>query len=169
MIWPFPLSISTLRAQRERAQNARAVKPGQRVRRGDYGLCPYARPFAYKCNNGRDRFIVPVVPQYLALEGLATLDDALERIKAGIGCSASMMGILLTQVDKRNKSTAEIISIIRQHYGDRVFKTEVKTNTRLSEAPSFGKTIFQHDWAATGAQAYQALAGEVLTKIKEKK
>ena len=116
-----------------------------------------------------DRFIVPVVPQYLALEGLITLTEALERIRAGIGCSASMMGILLTQVDKRNKSTLEIISLIRQRYGNEVFKTEVKTNTRLSEAPSFGKTIFQHDWAATGAQAYQALAGEVLTKVKEKK
>ena len=69
-----------------------------------------------------DRFLVPVIPQYLALEGLATLTDALERIKAGIGCKADMLGILLTQVDRRSKSTGEIIDMIREHYGNKVFK-----------------------------------------------
>lgn len=113
-----------------------------------------------------DEFIVPVVPQYLALEGLATLTDALERIKAGIGCKAEMMGILLTQVDKRSKAAAEINGLIRKHYGAKVFKTEIGVNTRLHEAPSFGKTIFQHDWTASGAQAYQNLALEVVSKLK---
>ena len=114
-----------------------------------------------------DQFIVPVIPQYLALEGLATLTEALERIKAGIGCEASMMGILLTQVDRRGKAANEIISLIRNHYGEKVFKTEIKINTRLNEAPSFGKTIFQHDWSATGAQAYQALGNEIIAKLKK--
>ena len=113
-----------------------------------------------------DEFIVPVVPQYLALEGLATLTDALERIKAGIGCSAEMMGILLTQVDKRSKAATEINKLIRTHYGARVFKTEIGMNTRLHEAPSFGKTIFQHDCHASGALAYQNLAIEVVSKLK---
>lgn len=114
-----------------------------------------------------DEFIVPVIPQYLALEGLATLAEALERIKVGIGCGASMMGILLTQVDRRGKASTEIISLIRKHYSDKVFKTEIKINTRLNEAPSFGKTIFQHDWAATGAKAYQEFGNEVISKIKK--
>ncbi len=112
-----------------------------------------------------DQFIVPVVPQYLALEGLATLTEALDQIKAGIGCKAEMMGIVLTQVDRRGKAAGEIISLIRKHYGDKVFKTEIKVNTRLSEAPSFGLTIFQHDWAATGASAYQALGNEVIARL----
>jgi len=114
-----------------------------------------------------DEFIVPVVPQYLALEGLATLTDALNRIQDDIGCSAAMMGILLTQVDRRGKAAHEIISLIRKHYGDKVFKTEIGINTRLHEAPSFGKTIFQHDQAATGAKAYQAFGNEVISKIKK--
>lgn len=114
-----------------------------------------------------DDFIVPVVPQYLALEGLATLTDALERIKAGIGCKANMMGILLTQVDRRGKASTEIINLIRKHYGNKVFKTEIGINTRLHEAPSFGKTIFQHDWTASGAQSYQSLALEVVSKVKK--
>ncbi len=113
-----------------------------------------------------DEFIVPVVPQYLALEGLATLTDALERIKAGIGCSAELMGILLTQVDKRSKAASEINRLIRGHYGVKVFKTEIGMNTRLNEAPSHGKTIFQHDCHASGALAYQNLAIEVVSKLK---
>ncbi len=114
-----------------------------------------------------DEFIVPMVPQYLALEGLATLTDALERIKAGIGCKAEMLGILLTQVDRRSKATKEMIELIRKHYSNKVFKTEIPTNTRIAEAPSHAMTIFQHDWAATGAVAYQALAQEVLIKIQQ--
>ena len=114
-----------------------------------------------------DRFLVPVVPQYLALEGLATLTEALERIKAGMGYKADMLGILLTQVDRRSKSTGEIIDLIRNHYGNKVFKTEVRINTKLAEAPSYGRTIFQHDYNASGAIQYQALANEIVSKIKE--
>jgi len=114
-----------------------------------------------------DELLVPMIPQYLALEGLATLTAALERIKAGIGCNARMLGILLTQVDRRSKATKEMVSLIRTHYKDIVFKTEIPTNTRLAEAPSHAMTIFQHDWSATGAVAYQALAHEVLTKIQQ--
>jgi chromosome partitioning protein len=114
-----------------------------------------------------DHYIVPVTPQYLAVEGLATLTDAIDRIKAGMSCNVSLMGIVLTQVDRRSKATSEIVNLIRKHYGDTVFKTEVRVNTRIAEAPSHGKTIFQHDWSATGAQAYQELAVEVLKRIKQ--
>lgn len=114
-----------------------------------------------------DRFIVPMAPQYLALEGLATFSDAVERIKNGIGCKAKLMGILMTQVDRRNKSSKEIIKLVRSHYTDKVFKTEVPTNIKIAEAPSFGKTIFQHDCQSTGALAYKSLAKEVLSKIKQ--
>jgi len=114
-----------------------------------------------------DTFLVPVIPQYLALEGLATLTEALECIKNGIGCTTDMLGIVLTQVDRRSKSTGEIIDLIRNHYGDKVFKTEVRINTKLAEAPSYGRTIFQHDFNASGAIQYQALADEIVAKIKE--
>lgn len=113
-----------------------------------------------------DRFIVPVTPQYLALEGLSTLMAAIDRIRAGIGCKTALMGILLTQVDRRGKATSEIIDLIRKSYENSVFKTEVRINTRLAEAPSFGKTIFQHDWSAPGAQAYREVAFEVLKIIE---
>lgn len=116
-----------------------------------------------------DYYLVPVIPHYLSLEGLASLLDAIERIKAGIGVTGSLLGILLTMVDPRTKVTTEISDIIRTQFKDAVFKTEIKTNIKLAEAPSFGKTIFQYDWNCHGAEAYQALAKEVLHRIEGKR
>lgn len=115
-----------------------------------------------------DHYLVPVMPHYLALEGLVNLLDAIERIKAGIGATGALLGILLTMVDSRAKVTTEISGIIRQQFQEAVFKTEIKTNIKLAEAPSFGKTIFQYDWNSTGAEAYQALAKEVIQRTKGK-
>lgn len=114
-----------------------------------------------------DNYIIPVTPQYLALEGLANLMDVVEKIRLGIGTTATLLGIVLTQVDYRLKATREIIEMIRNHYGKQVFKTEIRVNVRLSEAPSFGKTIFDYDKTSTGAEAYKKLAGEVINKYKK--
>ena len=79
-----------------------------------------------------------------------------------------MLGILLTMVDTRAKVTSEISDIIRKQFQQVVFNTEIKTNIKLAEAPSFGKTIFQYDWNSTGAEAYQSLAKEVIQRTKGK-
>jgi chromosome partitioning protein len=115
-----------------------------------------------------DRYLVPVQPHYLALEGLVNLLDSIERIKAGIGVKGELLGILLTMVDQRAKVTGEISSIIRKQFKDAVFKTEIRTNIKLAEAPSFGKTIFQYDWNSTGSEHYQLLAKEVIQRTKGK-
>jgi len=114
-----------------------------------------------------DAFIVPVTPQYLALEGLVNLMDAVERVRQGMGACAELLGLLLTVVDYRTRATTEIAEIIRGHYGDKVFKTEIRINIRLAEAPSFGQTIFAYDAASTGADAYRRLVDEVLQRCKE--
>lgn len=115
-----------------------------------------------------DRYLVPVIPHYLALEGLVSLFDVLELIKSGIEMKGTLLGILLTMVDQRAKVTSEVSSIIREQFKDDVFKTEIKTNIKLAEAPSFGKTIFQYDTHCTGASAYYALASEVIQRTKGK-
>lgn len=111
-----------------------------------------------------DSYLIPVQPHYLALEGLVNLLDAIERLKAGIGAKAELLGILLTLCDKRAKSTVELIEIIRKQFSNAVFKTEIGVNIKLAEAPSFGKTIFQHEWNCPGSEAYQALAKEIVNK-----
>ena len=112
-----------------------------------------------------DRFIIPITPDYLALEGLVNLMDAVERIRAGIGTAAAPLGILLTLCDYRLNVTTEIRDMIRRHYGRLVFKTEVRVNVRLKEGPSFGKTIFDYDAGSAGADGYRALTKEVLRRM----
>jgi len=114
-----------------------------------------------------DFFLVPVTPDYLSLEGLVNLLDAVERIKAGIGRAADLLGILLTLADYRLNVTEEIGRMIRGYYGRLVFKTEIRGNVRLKEAPSFGKTIFDYDKGSAGAEAYQELTKEVLQRINK--
>ena len=113
-----------------------------------------------------DAFIVPTPPEYLALEGLVGLMDAVDLIHRGIGDKCALMGILLTKVDRRRRVTSEIVNVIRRHYGDRVFKSEIGVDVRLVEAPSFGQSIFEYASRSSGAEAYLQLAGEIARKGK---
>jgi len=111
-----------------------------------------------------DAFIIPTPPEYLALEGLVGLMEAVQRIHEGIGDTCRLLGILLTKVDHRRKVTEEIVQVIRGHYRDQVFRTEIRVDVRLIEAPSFGQTIFQYDRGSAGADAYLQLAGEIIRR-----
>jgi chromosome partitioning protein len=115
-----------------------------------------------------DCFIIPLTLDYLSLEGLVNLMEAVEKIRARIGGKvAEPLGILLTLTDYRMNVTEEIGRMIRGHYGRLVFKTEIKGNVRLKEAPSFGKTIFDYDNGSSGAESYRELTKEVLQRIKK--
>ena len=140
--------------------------------RGDYDFtvldCPPSLGLlTVNALTAADFFIVPVTPDYLSLEGLVNLLDAVERIKKGIGKAAGLLGILLTLADYRLNVTEEIGRMIRGYYGRLVFKTEIRGNVRLKEAPSFGKTIFEYDKGSAGAEAYQELTKEVLQRISK--
>jgi chromosome partitioning protein len=113
-----------------------------------------------------DAFIVPVVPHYLALEGLVNLMGAVERLKGGIGTVAELLGLVLTMVDYRTHAAGELVGMIRDHYKRQVFKTEIRVNVRLTEAPSFGTPIFTYAPASSGAVAYQELTAEVLQRCR---
>ena len=112
-----------------------------------------------------DFFIIPLTPDYLALEGLVNLMEAVAHIRAGIGKAADLLGIILTAADYRLNVTEEITGMIRKHYGKTVFKTVIPGNVKLKEAPSFGKTIFNYDAGSAGAEAYRELTKEVLTRL----
>ena len=101
-----------------------------------------------------DAYLVPTPPEYLALEGLVGLMDAVQKIHEGIGDKCELAGLLLTKVDRRRKVTGEVIKVIRGHYKDQVFKAEIGVDVRLVEAPSFGETIFQYDRRSASAEAY---------------
>jgi chromosome partitioning protein len=76
------------------------------------------------------------------------------------------MGVLLTMYDKRTSLSEQVSSQIKMHFGKKVFKTVIPRNVRLAEAPSYGKTIFQHDKWSKGARAYKQFTNEVLIMEK---
>lgn len=110
-------------------------------------------------------YIVPVMPQFLTLGGLASLVEEVNRLcERNIGEIAELMGFLLTMVDYRNRSTVKMIESMREGWKDNVFKSEIRVNVKLAEAPSLGKTIFEHAPGSSGAKTYRELANEVLER-----
>lgn len=114
-----------------------------------------------------DAFIAPTTPHFLSMSGLRNLIDAAERIAWDAGARIRLMGLLLTMVDYRTKLTRRSVDQIRAEYGPQVFAIEVRTNTRLAEAPEQGMSIFQYDPRAKGAEAYRLLADEYLLRAAE--
>lgn len=105
------------------------------------------------------RFIVPLQCEYYALEGLSQLIDTVQRIKVQLNPNLKFQGILLTMFDRRNRLSHQIETEVRKHF-DKVFQTIVPRNVRLSEAPGFGKSIFQYDPRSQGARSYYDLSAE---------
>ena len=116
-----------------------------------------------------DRYIVPLTAEYLALEGLISLMAAVERLKTGMDIDTELLGILFTMVGTGLKSAGEIVDLVYEHYGKDVFKTKIRKNVKLSEAPSFGKNIFDYAPEAHGAEDYLMLADEVVERSGVKK
>ncbi|MCK4518503.1 MAG: ParA family protein [Candidatus Omnitrophica bacterium] len=109
-----------------------------------------------------DSFLVPLQCEYYALEGLSKLIETIKLVKDNLNAGIEMEGIILTMADFRTKLTHEVIDEIRSHFGEKVFKTIVPRNIRLSEAPSYGLPVALYDEASMGAQKYKELAEEVL-------
>ena len=113
-----------------------------------------------------DSFMVPLVPQFLALEGLGNLISAAERLNFKNSSRLGFLGVLLTMVDYRTRLTRDVIEQIRTEHGERVFAVEVRINVRLAEAPAFGKTIFEYDGNCVGAKAYDLVAQELVMRTQ---
>ena len=113
-----------------------------------------------------DQVIIPVQAEYYALEGLGQLLGVIQRVQQGINPDLDLLGVVLTMYDKRNALSEQVYSEIKKHFSDKVFKTIIPRNVRLAEAPSFGKTIMEHDGWSKGARAYKELAKEVARRVK---
>jgi chromosome partitioning protein len=114
-----------------------------------------------------DAFIAPMVPQFLAIEGVESLLKAAARVRIHHNRDLEWLGLLLTMVDYRNNATRDNVARLRASYGQAVFGVEIRVNVRLAEAPEHGRTIFQYDPRATGAEAYRLAAEELLLRAGE--
>jgi chromosome partitioning protein len=112
-----------------------------------------------------DAVLVPVQCEYLALEGLARLMSTVERVRAQANPGLSILGLLLTMYDGRTMLSHQVADEVRRHYPTLTFETMIPRNVRLSEAPSFGRSSLAYDPTSRGAQAYKALAREVVSRV----
>ena len=111
-----------------------------------------------------DGVVVPLQCEYFALEGISELVATVRRVQAGLNPRLRVEGILLTMYDERTNLGRDIVEEVRRHFGDKVFRTVVPRNVRLAEAPSHGQPIIQYDIKSRGAEAYLALAREILAR-----
>jgi len=109
-----------------------------------------------------DRVMITLQTEFYALEGLTQLLETIRRIKHALNPQLSMDGILLTMVDRRNNLAIQVEKEVRDYFGAQVYEQVIPRNIRLSEAPSFGVPVLQHDIRSKGAQAYLAVARELI-------
>jgi chromosome partitioning protein len=108
-----------------------------------------------------DFVIIPLQCEYYALEGLVLLLRTISIIKKRLNPGLEILGVLLTMFDKRNNLSFRVMEEARRHLGNKVFKTVIPRNVRLSEAPSYGKPIVLYDASSKGAESYLDLAAEI--------
>lgn len=119
----------------------------------------------------RDGVIIPVQCEYLALEGLGQLTQTLQRVRAALFPELTVRGVVLTMYDGRTNLSTDVVTEVNRHFPEQAFKSIVPRSIRLAEAPSYGLPVSAYAPGSSGAQAYEALAREVLAgdgvKVKQ--
>ena len=111
--------------------------------------------------------VIPVQCEYLALEGLSLLLQTIQQVREVLNERLTIAGVVLTMYDGRTNLGQQVVQEVRDYFPDQVFQTIIPRNVRLSEAPSYGKTILSYAPTSAGAQAYQALAQEFLERAEK--
>ena len=111
-----------------------------------------------------DSVMIPVQPEFFALEGLGKLLQTIRLVQSGVNPSLTIEGFVVTMFDGRTKVHAQVVNELKEHFQDMVFNTVIQRSIRLSEAPSHGKPIILYDVVSNGTTNYMNLAKEVLEK-----
>jgi len=112
-----------------------------------------------------DGLLVPLQCEYYALEGISMLNRIVTQLHDGVNPRLELLGVVMTMHDGRTKLSNQVVSEVRDHFGERVFETLIPRSTRLAEAPSFGQPIIHYDKYSAGAAAYELLAQEFVRRI----
>jgi chromosome partitioning protein len=111
-----------------------------------------------------DTVMIPMQCEYYALEGLSALMKTIKKIHEALNPKLQIEGLLRTMFDPRNNLDNEVSAQLSEHFGDKLYRTIIPRNVRLAEAPSHGQAVIAYDLQSKGAQAYLALAGEILRR-----
>lgn len=112
-----------------------------------------------------DSVLIPMQCEYYALEGLSDLVETLRKIRHSLNARLEIEGLLRTMYNSQSTLTQQVSSELENYFGDKVYQTIVPRNVRLAEAPSYGKPVNAFDKNSKGAQAYNALAQEILERV----
>ena len=113
-----------------------------------------------------DCLLVPLQCEYYSLEGVSMINRLLAQIReGGVNPRLELLGVVMTMFDSRTKLANQVVSEVREHFGDRVFETMIPRSTKLAEAPSFGQPIIHYDKYSAGSAAYELLAQEVVLRL----
>ncbi len=115
-----------------------------------------------------DSVLIPIQCEYYALEGVTSLMNTVSRVRKTVNPHLDIEGVLLTMLDGRTNLGIQVVEQVKKHFKNTVFSTVIPRNVRLGEAPSHGKPIHLYDPKSSGAQAYQALAAEVVARNRKK-
>ena len=110
--------------------------------------------------------LVPLQAEYFALEGVTQLLATIDRVRSAVNAGLEIEGIVLTMYDERVNLARQVAEEVRNHFGEKVYKTVIPRNIRLSEAPSFGKPIILYDIRSRGSEAYVSLAREFIQRAE---
>ena len=111
-----------------------------------------------------DSVLIPMQAEYFALEGISELLDTVERIRAALNPTLAIEGVVLTMLDERTNLAQQVMSELRNFFGDKVCAATIPRNIRLAEAPSHGKPALMYDPRSKGAESYIRLAKEILDR-----
>jgi chromosome partitioning protein len=110
--------------------------------------------------------LVPVQAEYYALEGLGQLLDVVQRVRGGLNPRLELLGIVITMYDSRTSLSDQVVQEVKKHFGSKLMNTLIPRNVKLAEAPSFGRSILEHDKWSKGARSYKSLAKEIDQRAK---
>lgn len=116
---------------------------------------------------GANEVLIPIQCEYYALEGLGQLMNTINLIRENLNEQLRISGVVMTMYDQRTRLSEQVIAEVRAFFPDRVYRTIIPRNVRLSEAPSYGKPIIYYDPECKGAQAYKNLTKEVIANGPE--
>lgn len=108
--------------------------------------------------------LIPLQPEFYALEGVSSLLQTIEAIRARFNPDLEIQGVVLTMYDKRNSLSDAVANDVRTFFGEKVYETVIPRNVRVSEAPSHGKPVLLYDLKCSGSRAYMQLASELLRR-----